>query len=157
MNLTDPLLIAAIVLLVLGGTLRLTRFMTTDTLGEWIVRAPARRWAAGAEERRLLALAEVTESIRAKRELGEEPTAGAELLLRQWEDDAENGRPLSFRGRLVSGLDCPFCIGFWVGIVVIVATVLLLTYFPWAGVIWLGVLGALTLNYVAGHISARLD
>lgn len=62
-------------------------------------------------------------------------------------------------GGLVIGLWCPFCIGFWVGCLVLGSL--------WAvggpdGVgplveTWRWVAGAFTLNYLAGHLNRTLD
>lgn len=52
--------------------------------------------------------------------------------------------------------DCPFCIGFWVA----VGTTISLLLAGGAGDAsqwWRWVAGAFTLNYVVGHLSARLD
>jgi hypothetical protein len=56
----------------------------------------------------------------------------------------------------VGGLGCPFCIGFWIA----VATTLSLWLAGGPGDAadaWRWIAAALTLNYVAAHISAALD
>lgn len=58
--------------------------------------------------------------------------------------------------RYVDGLTCPFCVGFWIGVACTVSL--------WAvggpghaEDLWRWVAAAFTLNYIVGHVSARLD
>ena len=55
---------------------------------------------------------------------------------------------VGWRNELVSGLECPFCIGFWVGLIVLALPDNRL-------VRW--VLRGLALNYVVAHVSSRID
>jgi hypothetical protein len=97
-------------IILLLATLRVTRFFTADTLGQWLVVDPAQAWAG------------------------------------------EN----AWRKKLVSGLSCPFCVGFWISVGAI--GVLCLAGGPadpadwW----WFGA-SAFALSYLVGHISSRLD
>ena len=63
-----------------------------------------------------------------------------------------------WRSRLWSGLDCPFCVGFWVGVLVLVS--LAAVGGPdadtTAATIWRWVMAAFALNYVTAHVGARL-
>ena len=111
--------------LVILATARLTRFVTEDWLGHWWLVEPARRWA----------------------------------LARQWQSghlppDWEDRDETEPRVRLVMGLDCPFCVGFWIGTAVLLAVVLCPP--PLRPVLRFG-LAALSLNYVVGHVSSRID
>lgn len=65
------------------------------------------------------------------------------------------GSPI-WRQRLVSGLGCPYCVGFWVGCVVLLS--LWLAGGPGVGTWepWRWVAGAFTMNYIAAHLGARL-
>lgn len=57
------------------------------------------------------------------------------------------GKPTPWWWKYRSGLECPFCIGFWLGAVV------LGTFMLWgSSPAWLFVAGALTLNEVAAHL-----
>lgn len=108
------------VLLLLGMTLRLSRFVVADDLGGWWIRHPAEAWA------------------RRNDPLG----------------DAEDLEDSGKRGRLVSGLFCPFCVGFWLGVLSLVS--LALAGGPgdtaeW----WRWVAGAFALNWVSAHLGAR--
>jgi hypothetical protein len=60
-----------------------------------------------------------------------------------------------WQGKLNTGLDCPFCIGFWIGCGVLLSLYL-------AGgpgdvtEAWRWVAGAFTLNWVAAHVGSRM-
>jgi len=106
---------------------RLTRFVTTDWLGEWWIGQPAKAWA--------------------------EKVDGPDSAI----DLTATGH---HRTKLVKGLDCPFCVGFWVGGALLIGEAALgatskspkLVRGTWA----LGI-GALALNYIVGHVSSRID
>jgi uncharacterized protein DUF1360 len=120
-------------LLLLLGTLRLTRLVTTDDVGLWLVRSPAYRWARYAPV--------------------------------DWDTFAPVGhssRTDTWRRKLASGLECPHCVGFWIGCSLLL--ILALTGGPGhdqgasaAHTLWEFVTGAFALSYLVGHISARLD
>jgi hypothetical protein len=113
--------------LVILATARLTRFVTEDWLGHWWLVEPARRWA----------------------------------LARQWQsghlppdwEDRDQDDP---RVRLVMGLDCPFCVGFHIGWLVMLSYVVARAV-PGLMPLWRFVMGALALNYVVAHVSSRID
>lgn len=50
------------------------------------------------------------------------------------------------------GLDCPFCAGFWLGLGVLAGEQVL-----GGNRAWRTITGALAMNYVVGHLVARLD
>lgn len=115
------------------ATARLSRFITSDTLGEWIVREPANEWAAkhdAPQKQRLV--------------YDDDTDAGPDI-------DPRDG----WRSKLVSGLGCPFCVGFWLGLVVLAASAL--TRVPVLGKLIRFAGFGLALNYVVGHVSSRLD
>lgn len=120
---------ATLVVLVLA-TLRATRFVTTDWLGEWTIVRPLKRWAILGDHRE-----------------GRGPVEGSDH-----EVDLHEG---GWRSKLVSGLDCPFCVGFWIGALML--AVLPLSKVPGVGRLVRYAASALALNYITGHISARLD
>ena len=123
-------------ILVLGlATARLTRLMTSDHIGEWFLVGPFRKHALEAE----------TAAIR----------AGAE---------SSPNYPASWQMKVIHGLDCPFCVGFWLGLVTLAsagAADLAATRGGRAGRgaqrLWRWLMSGLALNYVVGHVSARLD
>lgn len=121
--------------LVAGATLRLTRFLTTDKLGAWLVADPARDWAWGPES-----------AARARRREAREGLAPVAVT-----DD-----PITWQARLVSGLDCPYCVGTWVGFAALAAEVATRRH-PRARAVARFLALGLTLNYVVGHVSAALD
>lgn len=116
------------VALVLLATLRLTRFVTSDHLGEWWIVGPAKRWAWHSE-----------------------------AVTGPPEADPVPSPPITFgwRSKAVSGLDCPFCVGFWLGLVILLGEVTVgrSRLRP----LWRLGLAALGLNYVVGHLSSRID
>lgn len=110
---------------------RATRFFTSDTLGEWTIVGPAKRWAFRHE-----APAEF-------RDLVDDPQPSADP---RW----------GWRSKLTKGLDCPFCIGFWAGAAILLGEVTL-GRIPVIRQLWRFGVAAFALNYVVGHASSRLD
>lgn len=59
-----------------------------------------------------------------------------------------------WRAKLQEGLSCPFCVGFWIGCLVLLS--LWLVGGPGhAHEAWRWIAGAFALNWVVGHIAAR--
>ena len=113
------------------ATARLTRFFTSDKLGEWLIVGRVKRWASQIES-------PVT------------PPALGEV------DPYPTPEPhWGWRSKLVSGLDCPYCVGFWLGALVL--AVLPLRRVPVLGALIRFGLGAFALNYAVGHVSSRID
>lgn len=79
-------------LLTVGATLRLTRLVTEDSLGQWFAIVPAELWAMEHD--------------------GEKPSDDDPELVQL---DPTKG----WRSKLVSGLSCPACVGFWIGAAVV--------------------------------------
>lgn len=100
-------------LLIVGATLRLTRFLIVDDLGKRLYREPL-----------------------------EEGLIGRLPVRWHW---------------LVDGLSCPFCVGFWIGFVLLVLTLGASDSHPAFHLGWEVLLAALTLNYLAAHLGSRLD
>lgn len=131
--------------LLLGFTLRLSRLVVTDDVGWWWFRLPARRWA----NRRELPdpTPDAVQSAYGIR--GVDLTYPDRLLA---EPRPVNG----WRSKLVSGLSCPFCVGFWLAALALAS--LLVAW--WVGgfllAAWRVVAGLFTLNWVAAHIGASL-
>lgn len=119
--------------LVAIATARLTRFITSDKLGEWWLVGPLKRWAW----RRGTHGYSPTELNNADPVPTPDPRSG-------------------WRSKLVSGLDCPFCVGFWIGAAVLLGEVLTGRTRLLRGV-WTFTLAALGLNYAVGHLSSRVD
>lgn len=128
--------------LVALASARATRFVTTDLLGEWTVVGPLKRWAA----RREVPSAELREKLEDEIERTTEREAPMFNPPPAW----------GWRSKLVKGLDCPFCVGFWVGGAVLLGEVLTGRTRLLRGV-WTFVLGAFALNYAVGHASKRID
>lgn len=110
--------------LVVLATTRLIRFVTEDSLGDWWIRRPVRQWAI-------------------------DRTVGLDGV--EPEDfDAEVDDPAlwSWRVKLASGIDCRWCSGFWVGVLVLAGEVVL-SRIPLVRHLWRFGLVALSLNVVA--------
>jgi hypothetical protein len=120
--------------LVAIATARLTRFVTSDWLGEWTLVRPLKRWAVRA----------ASPTHTGPRPSGWNPD--------DRDPDPDNG----WRSKLVKGLDCPFCVGFWIGALVLLGEVVTRRWRPLRAV-WTFALGALGLNYAVGHVSSRID
>lgn len=125
-DMSSILMVTVDVLLALGLALRATRFVTNDSLSRWYLRQPLVRWSH-------------TEAFP------------------NWDpDDPEfDYEPQTTRQRMVSGLYCPWCVGFWLAALVLLS--LYLVGGPGhAAEWWRWVAGAFTLNYVVVHIGSPL-
>ena len=125
------------------ATARLSRFVTSDKLGDWMIVRPAKDWAVRHEGE--------GEEMVEQYYLADGSPGHAETF-KTGEPDEENG----WRSKLVAGLECPFCVGFWIGAGVLAADAAL----PERGVarrLYDFGTTALALNYVVGHVSAKLD
>lgn len=124
-----------------GAALRITRFATTDTLGGWVLADPLKRWA----ERR------------DPRPAHDSPTSPASHPF------GYAAPPEAWRHRLVSALDCPYCVGTQATLAIAAA----LTALPaspshrpavrTAGRLARTACAALAASYLVGHVSYRLD
>lgn len=139
-------------LLILLTTLRLTRFITTDSLGGWLIADPAHRWADDHEAS--LRLARERTIWKMRKEHPEMPPAAAERLTRL-ESTLEDDEPISWQARLVSGLECPYCVGFWIGVGVIGSYIFARRTGSMKA--WRIANSAFALNYIVGATSARID
>lgn len=124
-----------------GAALRITRFATTDTLGGWVLADPLKRWA----ERR------------DPRPAHDSPTSPASHPF------GYAAPPEAWRHRLVSALDCPYCVGTQATLA-IAAVLAALPASPshrpavrTAGRLARIACAALTASYLVGHVSYRLD
>lgn len=92
--------------LILGATMRLTRLVVADDLGQWWVKDPI--------------------------------------------DRLHHEGKLHVDHKYLGGLECPFCVGYWIGAGVLVS------YHLAPRRAWRFVAASLTLNEVAAHLGARL-
>ena len=127
--------------LALLAALRATRFVTTDTLGEWTIVGPVKRWAARREAPARLR-DDLEERFESEREHAK-PTANPP---QQW----------GWRSKMVKGLDCPFCVGFWITALAVVGAALA-NRGPRRRAAFQVAAGAFGANYLTGHVSSRLD
>lgn len=145
------LALIVLAVLVLGASLRLARFLTTDKLGGWLL-APLDRWADRHERIRRASLTRLVRDNEGRDDL----TLREVETLQRWQAEAAGEDYVSWQARIVSGATCPFCWGFWAGLIVIALTVLLYPL-PVVGSLWVILLAALAMNYVVGHLSNKLD
>lgn len=130
-------------LLALGFTLRLTRLVVLDDLGRWLLREPAQKWADS-----------------------HEPTIDGIPAWKAVASGRMHATPTpqpGWRSKLVSGLTCPFCVGFWLAALVVAS--LLIAGGPGApmapdgavtlATAWRTVAALFSLNWLAAHIGAR--
>lgn len=133
--LVDAALLAVDSLLLTGAALRVTRFATTDVLGGWVLADPAKAWA--------------------ERHEPHAPPHPFGYL-------APPSAPLH---RLVSALDCPFCVGTQATLVIGAALAATSSPSPTArhgrrsrpGRLIRSACAALGAAYVVGHVSHRID
>lgn len=128
--LADATLLAVDALLTAGAALRVTRFATTDVLGGWVLADPLHRWASSKEPH--------------------DPPHPFGYA----------APPDAWRHRLVSALDCPFCVGTQATIVI--GAALALTSSPSrrrsrAGRLVRAACATLGAAYAVGHVSHRID
>lgn len=140
-------------ILILAASARVSRIVTSDLIGEWILVRPAETWAERHERSFRAARRETNRKL-----LQERPFLRDELrqVVQERSDSLEDDEPLSWQARLVSGLHCPFCIGFWITAGV-VGTYVIARRSPRTLKTWRAVTGILGANYVTGHIASRID
>lgn len=108
--------------------MRLTRAVVTDDIGQWWVKDPLDRWMHGH-----------------KAVTSEESTTG---------ESSYEVHTLASWHKYLSGLECPYCIGFWIGAGVMASHALAKR----TGLLgpWRFVAGALALNEVAAHVGVKI-
>lgn len=144
--------VALLSVVLILAVMRVTRVVMTDDLGQWLVLTPAYRWAVPREATLRQRYADEAQHLEA---LPEPSNADVERMHYLGEAVTDD-RPLSPAARLVSGLTCPFCVGFHITWVMIVIT-LLVVVVPVVSIVWHVVLVSLAVNYVCAHLSARWD
>lgn len=138
------------VLLMAGATARLSRLITTDHLGKWWIKDPI---DAAMDRYEVLHTHPIfpdgVDHGKTAQDLLSSDYQGPAVV--GWEPERE---PWWWKYR--AGLDCPFCIGFW-----LTGAVMLSRYLVGrdsrAVSVWRFVTGVLSLNYVVAHVSSRLD
>ena len=118
-----------------GAALRITRFATTDTLGGWVLVDPLKRWAERRDPR---------------------PAPSQTCPF------GYAAPPEAWRHRLVSALDCPYCVGTQATLAIAAVLAALPAYSPSPRIQALGRVAragaaALAASYLVGHVSHRLD
>lgn len=132
--LADAALLAVDTVLATGAALRVTRFATTDVLGGWVLADPLRAWAERRDPRPASA--------------GTSHPFGYAAPPRAW------------RHRLVSALDCPFCVGTQATLAIGLGMALTSSRSrrrSTAGRLVRAACATLGAAYVVGHVSHRID
>lgn len=123
------LLLIADILLALGATLRLTRFIVADDVpGGWYIKQPLlnRAWADSTPDQR-----------------------------RTYTQDGDPANLTGWRGKVLAGLGCPYCMSVWMA--GFTTLTLLLAGGPGeAADWWRYIAGFLTLAWLTGHIASRV-
>lgn len=122
------------------GTARLVRLFTEDHLGRWYFRDPIEAWG---NQHEVAAINAVTWRIE------NNPHQEDVDALTQQLTEYDESRPWTWQKRLSEGASCRWCVGFWLGVLVLAATVLCPR--PLRGLLRFG-LGALSLNLVANAV-----
>lgn len=139
--------------LVVVATARLIRFVTEDSLGQWWVVQPVRRWAWKPEavaRRDALARWQAAHEATTTYTLSDGSTTTDPETA--FEDAyAEEGAALTWQAKVASGIDCRWCVGFWIGVLVLVGEVTL-GRIPGVRHLWTFALAALALNSVANGV-----
>lgn len=118
---------ASTVLLAAGASARLSRLVITDKIGRWWIHEPIDRAMAAYADR------EVAQA-----------------------DADERDVRVPWWWRYRDGLDCPFCVGFWLTAAVVVTGAAADRAPGRARTAWRLGAGVLAANYVVAHIGARL-
>ena len=135
--LADAVLLGVDALLLTGAALRVTRFATTDVLGGWVLADPLKAWAERRDPR---------------------PTGPAPLPASHPFGYA--APPQAWRHRLVSALDCPFCVGTQATLAIGAALALTASRSRRRSPLGRALRAAcatLGAAYVVGHVSHRID
>lgn len=135
-----------VVVLVLAAA-RLTRLFTEDHLGRWYFQDPIETWGNRHEVAAVQAVTWRIEENAYQEDV--------EALTRELEEYDES-RPWTWQKRLSEGASCRWCVGFWLGGLVLAVDVLTRTQgFGWARPLWRFALGVLALNAVSNWVGAK--
>jgi hypothetical protein len=115
--------------LILGATMRLTRGVVLDDVGRWWIKEPLFRRA-----HRDVGSSQVSD-------LYQPPSFSDASTVPRWV-------------KYLDGLDCPFCVGFHVGWLVLLSYVIARKIHALA--IWRFIAGSLALNHVSAHLAMRI-
>ena len=159
--LADAALLAVDALLLTGAALRITRFATTDTLGGWVLADPLKRWAERRDPRPAhYSPAHYSPTSPTSPASQASPASPASHPSHPFGYAAP---PEAWRHRLVSALDCPYCVGTQATLA-IAAVLAALPASPshrpavrTAGRLARSACAALAASYLVGHVSYRLD
>jgi len=133
MRAVRPLIDTALVVL---AAARLTRLLTEDHLGRWYFRGPIEAWG----DRHEVAA------------FGDAEADGDVERLAAYDES----RPWTWQKRLSEGASCRWCVGFWIGGLVLTGDVLTrTTAFGWARPLYRFGLSVLALNSVANWVGER--
>jgi hypothetical protein len=131
------------VLLLLGATLRVIRMVTTDDIpGQWYIYDPLDRWLHGAPREQWRTYDRLHWQWQAMVADGHNP----DTLVEPLPPPPVGDRHLKWH-RYMEGLGCPFCVGFWLTLAMVL--VFALVGGPGDAADWW--------RWEAAHISSRMD
>jgi hypothetical protein len=154
---TDPMRRAASVGVLVLATVRIVRLVTTDKLPEQLVIRHVRDWRDRREVEVREQMSEVIRRSEARAAHSPQQCDAIRQVNVKWAQRIDSTEPLTVAGLIVEGLDCPFCVGFWIGGAVLVGEAVTRRAPSPVRAAWRLLTGALALNYVTGHLSSRLD
>ena len=92
---------------------------------------------------------------------GSDVSAAPEKVRHEHRETLERAEPepdYGWRSKLVSGLECPFCVGFWIGAATLTAAYLVDRQdSPRSRTAYRLAAGSLGMNYMLGHVQSRID
>lgn len=139
-------------LLVTGATMRLTRVIVSDDIGQWWIKDPLDAWMHGHSARDAApTLPEVCSCAGAF-----VTSKGVHYCPRHGETPPASPRDRMRFHKYLSGLECPACVGFWVGAGVL-TTYALSKRNRRALAAWRFIAGALALNVVVTETGKQID
>ena len=140
-------LLLVIVLVILSAT-RLTRFIVDDTLGHWLIRGPLERWGTYLDAH---AAKECYKKISEAEDIGAPLSPRVEIRLRRRLEKWAADEPITIRAKAISGLACPWCVGFWISLILVILSFWLLMLHYWALPLII-LMSALSCSYVVGML-----
>lgn len=147
-DLPPMLALSLVIVLVILSATRLTRFIVDDTLGYWLIRGPLERWSTYLDAH---AAKECYKKISEAEDSDNSLPPRVEIRLRRLLEKWASDEPITVRAKAISGLACPWCVGFWISLTLVILSFWLLMLHYWALPLII-VMSALSCSYVVGML-----